>query len=569
MKAAHSDRQPEPVKLPASVGAALAIELRHLRYFVALADAGSFTRAAERMFIAQPTLSQQIRRLEEIVGAPLLQRRRGGVRLTKAGAVLLDASRAVLSLVDQEVNRTRQAAGLGRQRLRVVVPPGLPDTLAVEAASMLKSAAAAADVEIVWIETPLDAEFSLIRQRRADAGLGWLTAGPEALPSPLDVIGLAEFEPDVWVPSSHVAARRGAISLVEMAHMDVIHGPRRAEPGTYDAWTRVLRTVDPSFEFSDPPLRHSLQMNLAFAATADRPTAVLTGPSVIAGSRSRLVRLPRPALTHEMVRVGLEHRPLAATAALVWSGDLPRTLQQILFDTAESITSPGPARQVEPGLKAMSLSVASWPGAVGLRSLVRSRRREGLAMTAPELPEATLKTAVEVDHVDHEALVAVPLLSTEVVGECRFVRLPDQPGTAEVGVTVVDAWQGRGLGSALLARLSEHALQAGIEYFTAEVLAENRTMLALLPGLGQVETESRGPVVTARVELAEPSRQAHPDLLDLLTAAARGDIVSLPVLLRRLIRMPEGLVHIVRLPVSTVLKTWRPGPRTPDVPDNP
>jgi len=277
MKAAHSDRQPEPVKLPGSVGAALAIELRHLRYFVALADAGSFTRAAERMFIAQPTLSQQIRRLEEIVGTPLLQRRRDGVRLTKAGAVLLDASRAVLSLVDQEVNRTRQAAGLGRQRLRVVMPPGLPDTLAVEAASMLKSAAAAADVEIVWMETPLDAEFSVIRERRADAGLGWLTAGPEALPSPLDVMALAEFEPDVWIPSSYVSARRGTIRLAELARMDVIYGPRRAEPGTYDAWTRVLRRVDPPFEFSDPPLRHSLQMNLAFAATADRPTAVAHG----------------------------------------------------------------------------------------------------------------------------------------------------------------------------------------------------------------------------------------------------------------------------------------------------
>ena len=127
MKAAYSDRQLEPVELAKSAGTPLAIELRHLRYFTALADAGSFTRAAERMFIAQPTLSQQIRRLEEIVGAPLLQRCRDGVRLTKAGAVLLDASRAVLSLVDQEVNRTRQAAGLGRQRLRVVVPPGLPD----------------------------------------------------------------------------------------------------------------------------------------------------------------------------------------------------------------------------------------------------------------------------------------------------------------------------------------------------------------------------------------------------------------------------------------------------------
>src|ERR1700678_2691686 len=356
MTTAQRDRPPEPVKLPGPVGSASAIELRHLRYFVALADAGSFTRAAERMYVAQPTLSQQIRRLEEIVGAPFVQCRRDGVRLTKAGVVLLDASRAVLSLVDQEVNRTRHAAGLGQQRLRVVMPPGLPDTLAVEGGSMLKAAAAAADGEIVWIETPLDAGFSLIQEHGADAGLGWLTAGPEALPSPLDVMTLAEFEPDVWVPSSHAAARRGTISLAELARMDVIHGPRRAKPGTYDAWTQVLRTADPRFEFSDPPLRHSLQMNLAFAATADRPSAVLTGPSVIAGSRSRLIQLSRPAVTHGMVRVSLEHRRLAATAALVWSGDLPRTLQQILFDTAESIVSPGPPRQVGPELKAMPLS---------------------------------------------------------------------------------------------------------------------------------------------------------------------------------------------------------------------
>src|SRR6202522_178183 len=127
----------------------------------------------------------------------------------------------------------------------------------------------------------------------------------------------------------------------------------------------------------------------------------------------------------------------------------------------------------------------------------------------PELPEATLKTAVEVDHVDHEALVALPLLSTKIVGECRFLRLPDQPDTAEVGVTVVDAWQGRGLGGALLGRLSERALESGIEYFTAEILAENRTMLALLPGLGQVETESHGPVSTARVEIDAPPHRTR------------------------------------------------------------
>jgi DNA-binding transcriptional LysR family regulator len=336
--------QAEPVTLPKVLaGAPLAIELRHLRYFAGVADAGSFTHAAERMFIAQPTLSQQIRRLEEIVGAPLLQRRRDGVRLTKAGAVLLDAAHTVLSLVDHEVNRTRQAAGLGRPRLRVVLPPELPDALAVKVAAALRSGAAAADVDFDWTEAPLDAEFSLIQQRRADAGLGWLTGRPEALPAPLDVMSLGEFEPDVWIPSAHPAARRGTISLGDLTRMDVIHGPRRAEPGIYDAWTRALRAVDPGFEFTDPPLRHSLPMALAFAAAADRPTAVLTGPSVIGGSRPALIRLPRPMVNHDMALAGLEDHPLTATAALVWSADLPRPFQQILFDAADSIASPDPA----------------------------------------------------------------------------------------------------------------------------------------------------------------------------------------------------------------------------------
>ena len=210
-----------------------------------------------------------------------------------------------------------------------------------------KLGAAAADVDLVWMEAPLDAGFSLIQQRQADAGLGWLTASPEELPAPLDAMSLGEFEPDVWIPSPSAAPRCGTISLDELTRMDVISGPRRAEPGTYDAWTRVLRTVDLRFEFTDPPLRHSLPMDLAFAATADRPTAVLTGPSVIAGSHLGLIRLPRSMVTHGMVRVGLEGHPLTATAALVWSGDLPCPLQQVLFHAADGIASPvRPGRQV-------------------------------------------------------------------------------------------------------------------------------------------------------------------------------------------------------------------------------
>ena len=89
---------------------------------MAIADAGTFTHAAERMFVTQPTLSQQIRRLEEMVGTSLLDRRRDGVQLTDAGSILLEESRTVLSLIEHGVRRSRQAAGLGRLRLRFVLP---------------------------------------------------------------------------------------------------------------------------------------------------------------------------------------------------------------------------------------------------------------------------------------------------------------------------------------------------------------------------------------------------------------------------------------------------------------
>jgi DNA-binding transcriptional LysR family regulator len=327
-----------PAGPAAGTGTPLALELRHLRYFVALADAGNFTRAAEKIFIAQPTLSQQIRRLEEIVGTPLLQRRREGLRLTPAGRVLLDGSRNVLALADEAVNRTRQAAGLGRPRLRIVMPPGLPESLAVPATAGLRAAAAATGVDLAWQEMALDPEFSLISTRRADAGLGWLTARPETVPAALEVMTVGEFEPEVWVPPTHTAARRGTISLEELAALPVWHGPRRAQPGTYDAWAAAMQGVNPRFEFTDPPFRHSLAMTLA--AAGNRPAAVLTGPAIAARTQGWPIRRSRPADTSGMVRVIIQHHPLTATAALVWGGDLPRPLQQMLFDTADSLTEP-------------------------------------------------------------------------------------------------------------------------------------------------------------------------------------------------------------------------------------
>jgi len=87
------------------------MELRHLRYFVAVAEAGSLTVAAERkLHTSQPSLSRQIRDLEDEVGAQLLTRRARGIELTPAGRVFLDHARAVLSQVEAAAEAVRRVA---------------------------------------------------------------------------------------------------------------------------------------------------------------------------------------------------------------------------------------------------------------------------------------------------------------------------------------------------------------------------------------------------------------------------------------------------------------------------
>ncbi|MDN5859896.1 MAG: GNAT family N-acetyltransferase [Pseudonocardia sp.] len=206
-------------------------------------------------------------------------------------------------------------------------------------------------------------------------------------------------------------------------------------------------------------------------------------------------------------------------------------------------------RQVRPG-DAAALAAA-------YANLGEQSRYRRFFTLLPELPESVLEAATDVDHVDHEALVALPLLADEIVGECRFVRLADRADTADLAVTIVDEWQGRGLGTELLARLSERALEEGIKNFTAEVLAENRAMLGMLDDLGRVEAELAGPVVSARIKIAEADRPVPQELLDLLAAVTRGEVVTIPAPLRRLIEVTDAIAKIVLLPVAAVLRAAR------------
>src|SRR5688572_18278595 len=106
-----------------------AIELRHLRAFVAVAEELNFSRAATRMFVTQPALSRQIQALERLLGVDLLRRSTQRVELTIAGESLLGRSRSLLSDVDQAVQATRSVAGrLDAEVVRLAQP--LADTLA-------------------------------------------------------------------------------------------------------------------------------------------------------------------------------------------------------------------------------------------------------------------------------------------------------------------------------------------------------------------------------------------------------------------------------------------------------
>ncbi|HEY1323740.1 MAG TPA: GNAT family N-acetyltransferase, partial [Streptosporangiaceae bacterium] len=109
------------------------------------------------------------------------------------------------------------------------------------------------------------------------------------------------------------------------------------------------------------------------------------------------------------------------------------------------------------------------------------------------LSPAELRFLTEVDHHDHEAIGALSPADGRGVGIARYIRDPGDPAAAEIAVTIADDWQGRGLGTELLAQLSDRARQAGICRFTATVSADNVAMKGLLWKLGaKLAGRSRG-----------------------------------------------------------------------------
>ncbi|HYT98858.1 MAG TPA: GNAT family N-acetyltransferase [Gemmatimonadales bacterium] len=122
----------------------------------------------------------------------------------------------------------------------------------------------------------------------------------------------------------------------------------------------------------------------------------------------------------------------------------------------------------------------------GLHRLSAASRYHRFLATVAELSDEQLRYLTEVDHVNHLAWIALdPTLPGEpAMGVARCIRFPKHPGMAEVAVTVLDAYQGRGLGTLLLGLLSRSAAAQGIRTFRAYVHEDNDAMLRIFRDLG-------------------------------------------------------------------------------------
>jgi GNAT superfamily N-acetyltransferase len=158
----------------------------------------------------------------------------------------------------------------------------------------------------------------------------------------------------------------------------------------------------------------------------------------------------------------------------------------------------------------------------------RSRYRRFLSPT-PKLTAAQLAYLTEIDHRDHEALVAFDPQTGGGLAVARYVRSPDDPQEAEFAVAVADDWQQRGLGTTLVGYLAARARAEGIVRFTALVHEDNQPVRHMLETLGSVRLRHAG---AGAIEVSldvpdDPLGVGHARLLaGWMRAAARGELSS-------------------------------------------
>ncbi|MFL5826123.1 MAG: LysR family transcriptional regulator, partial [Thermoleophilaceae bacterium] len=233
------------------------MELRHLRYFVAVAEELHFRRAAERLHVAQPAVSEQVRKLEEELGVRLLDRTQRSVSLTVSGAAMLEEARRVLRQADVAKLAARNARDHATARLRIGY---VASSLVGSVPRALQTLAAATP----QLETSLEAGsahdlIEAVRGERLDAAVVPLPA----VVTPLRVTSLGEQHAVAALPVGHRDAVKPAISLERLAPERIVLLPRDANRPFHDAVVAACRQADLSPTLVELPDEHVEQALLA------------------------------------------------------------------------------------------------------------------------------------------------------------------------------------------------------------------------------------------------------------------------------------------------------------------
>lgn len=211
----------------------MAMELRYLRYFVAVAEEGHITRAAERLNMQQPPLSRQIKALERELKAQLLRRKARGVELTDAGRALLESAREILARVERSVEVTQRTARGEEGQVHIGAAPTAPFHAFVP--RIIRSFREAFPRVTLTLEESLSHDlFARLRNEQIDVAF---YRSPPADPAGLSITPLLDEPMVMAIPKGHSLAKaaRDGIALKAFAAETFIVYGRRLGPGLYDS----------------------------------------------------------------------------------------------------------------------------------------------------------------------------------------------------------------------------------------------------------------------------------------------------------------------------------------------
>jgi DNA-binding transcriptional LysR family regulator len=216
------------------------MELRHLRYFIAVAEELHFTRAAERLHIGQPPLSHAIQVLEADIGARLLERSKRWVRLTEAGKLFLADARRILALAEQAGETARRAERGEAGELRIGFTYSTPLTpLFVEVINRYRQEFPL--VTLTLHEMATLRQLDAISQRTLD--LGFIRPPEVTVPAGIKLTTLREDPLMVVLPTWHPLAAKKALAIKELEEVPFVMYPPGGGTGIYPQIFRLCRAA--------------------------------------------------------------------------------------------------------------------------------------------------------------------------------------------------------------------------------------------------------------------------------------------------------------------------------------